>query len=307
MTIHEHVKTFHGLPVADFDIKKRPAGPTAWRVFVGTYGADVEFAEQWTGFLDTVDPAAVTALVIGPWGEEVFDEAADPVIRAIADAHDRLPALTGIFFGDIIMEEAEISWIHQGDITPLLTAYPRLTELVVRGSEGLTMNPVRHNALQVLRFESGGLPGEVVRAVAGSTLPALRELSLWLGDRDYGATWRQPDLAPILAGSALDALRHLGLKNSDKQDDLARWVAESAIVRQLESLDLSMGTLTDEGAEPLLALTHLNTLDLHHHYVSDEMAERLRAALPNVHVDLSKRQQPDRYGDEVSYYTAVAE
>jgi hypothetical protein len=308
MTIHEHVKTFHGLPVTDFDTKKkRPAGPTAWRVFVGTYGADVEFAEQWTSFLDTVDPASVTALVIGPWGQEVFDEAADPVIQAIADAHDRLPALTGIFLGDIIMEEAEISWIHQGDITPLLTAYPRLTELVVRGSEKLKLDPVRHDALQFLRFESGGLPGEVVRAVAGSTLPALRELSLWLGVGDYGATWRQTDLAPILAGSALGALRHLGLQNSDQQDDLARWVAESAIVRQLESLDLSMGTLTDEGAEPLLALTHLVDLDLHHHYLSDEMVERLGEALPGVRLDLSERQQPDRYDDEVSYYTAVAE
>jgi hypothetical protein len=274
---------------------------------VGTYGAVVEFTELWARFLDTVDPASVTALVIGPWGEEVFDEPADPIIELVAGASDRFTALTGIFLGDVIMEEAEISWIHQGDITPLLTAYPRLTELVVRGSESLKLNPLRHNALQRLRFESGGLPGEVVRAVAESTLPALQDLRLWLGVENYGATWQQADLAAILAGDNLGALRTLGLQNSDQQNDLARWVAESAVVRQLETLDLSMGTLTDVGAEHLLSLTHLKTLDLHHHYVSDEMAQRLRAALPGVRVDLGDRREPDRYDDEVSYYTAIAE
>jgi hypothetical protein len=307
MTIHEHVKTFHGLPVTDFGINEPPAGPTAWRVFVGTYGADVEFADHWAHFMDTVDTASVTALVIGPWGEEMFNETADPAIGLIAGAHDRFPALTGIFLGDVIMEEAEISWIHQGDITPLLTAYPRLTELVIRGSESLRLDPVEHNALRSLRFESGGLPGEVVRAVAGSTLPALVELIFWLGVENYGATWQHADLQPVLAGTGLGALRHLGLQNSDRQDDLARWVAESTIVRQLESLDLSMGTLTDEGAERLLALTHLADLDLHHHYLSDEMAERLREALPGVRLDLTEQCEPDRYDDEVSYYTAIAE
>lgn len=307
MTIHEHVKTFHGLPVTDFDTNTPATGPTAWRVFVGTYGADVEFAEQWARFLDTVDTASVTALVIGPWGQELFDEAADPVIDLIAGANDRLPALTGIFLGDIIMEEAEISWIRQGDITPLLTAYPQLTELVVRGNEGLTLTPVRHNALRFLRFESGGLPGEVVRGVAKSTLPALRELSLWLGVNDYGATWQHADLEPVLAGTGLGALRHLGLQNSDRQNDLARLVAASTVVRQLESLDLSMGTLTDEGAEPLLTLTHLADLDLHHHFLSDEMVERLEEALSGVRLDLSEQCAPDHYDDELSYYTAIAE
>ncbi|MFD1046347.1 hypothetical protein ACFQ1S_12675 [Kibdelosporangium lantanae] len=164
MTIHEHVTTFHGLPVTDFDADRPASGPTAWRVFVGTYGADVEFTEQWARFLDAVDTTAVTALVIGPWGEEVFDEPADPIISLIVDARDRFPALTGLFLGDIVMEEAEISWIHQGDLTPLLATYPRLTELVVRGSEGLRLDSSQHNALRSLRFESGGLPGEVVRA-----------------------------------------------------------------------------------------------------------------------------------------------
>ncbi|MFD1048275.1 hypothetical protein ACFQ1S_23425 [Kibdelosporangium lantanae] len=102
-------------------------------------------------------------------------------------------------------------------------------------------------------------------------------------------------------------MRTLGLQNSDQQNDLARWAAESVVVQQLETLDLSMGTLTDEGAEPLLKLTHLKALDLHHHYLSDEMAQRLREALPDVRVDLGGKQEPDRYDGELSYYTAISE
>lgn len=40
-----------------------------------------------------------------------------------------------------------------------------------------------------------------------------------------------------------------------------------------------MGTLSDIGAEALLAgqpLTHLTSLDLHHHYISDPLVDRLR-------------------------------
>ena len=40
---------------------------------------------------------------------------------------------------------------------------------------------------------------------------------------------------------------------------------------RLKTLDLSMGVLSDVGAEALLAgqpLTHLRRLDLHHHFLS---------------------------------------
>ena len=100
------------------------------------------------------------------------------------------------------------------------------------------------------------------------------------------------DLAPILAGSRFPRLRHLALRNSDIQDEIAAALARP-VVAGLATLDLSMGTLGDEGAEALLGgqpLTHLRKLDLHHNFLSEAMRERILATLgpAGVKVDLSE-------------------
>jgi hypothetical protein len=193
------------------------------------------------------------------------------------------------------MEESEISWIEQSDITPLPTAFPNLERLEVRGGTGLGLQPLRSDTLKVLRFEAGGLPAGVVRAVGASDLPNLEHLEMWLGVDDYSGDATVADLAPVLSGERLPSLRHLGLCNSELQDEIAAAVAGAPVVAGLESLDLSMGVLTDEGAEALLSgqpLTHLKRLDLHHHFLGDEMVKRVRATLPGVDVDLGEHQRP---------------
>jgi hypothetical protein len=77
-------------------------------------------------------------------------------------------------------------------------------------------------------------------------------------------------------------LAHLGLCNSDIQDEIAAAVAAAPVVAGLDSLDLSMGTLSDDGGAALLSgqpLTHLRALDLGHHFMSEEMTRRVREAL----------------------------
>ncbi|MFV2176859.1 hypothetical protein ACFHW2_38505 [Actinomadura sp. LOL_016] len=107
--------------------------------------------------------------------------------------------------------------------------------------------------MRVLRFESGGLPAEIVRAVAASDLPNLEHLDLWLGDSDYGGDASVDDLVSVLAGDRLPSLRHLGLENAEWQDEIAEVVADAPVVARLESLSLAMGTRTDRGAEALVA------------------------------------------------------
>ncbi|GAA3166606.1 STM4015 family protein [Nonomuraea roseoviolacea] len=299
MTIHAHLDTFHGLPVrwVGLDPATSSAAPdtVAWRVAGAPYDEDEPTLQQ--GFeelLGRVDPTRIRALVIGWWGPGWEGMRGDIPVRMLADAAGRLPALEAIFLGDIVMEESEISWIEQDDITPLLDAYPRLRRLEVRGGTGLHLRPVTHAALEVLRFETGGLPASVVRAVGESSLPALRHLELWLGTTNYSGDSRPADWAGVLDGSGLPALRHLGLQDSEIQDEVCAAVAAAPIVARLESLNLSMGVLTDTGAEALLSgqpLTHLTSLDLSHHYLSGPMIERLRAALPGVQLDLSDIQQ----------------
>lgn len=89
-------------------------------------------------------------------------------------------------------------------------------------------------------------------------------------------------------------------------------MAGAPVVAQLDGLSLAMGTLTDEGATALLEgqpLTHLSTLDLHHHFLTDAMVERLRTELEpaGVTVDLSEQETPDEYNGETWRYTANAE
>lgn len=162
-------------------------------------------------------------------------------------------------------------------------------------------------------METGGLPAEVVRGIAGSDLPALENLELWLGTDEYGGDSTADDLAPLLSGSAFPALRSLGLCNSAIQDAVAEAVAGAPVVARLERLGLSMGVLTDEGAAALLdgqPLTHLGRLDLSHHYLSEAMRKRVLDALApyGVVVDLGDAQETDDEGDgRVWRYVAVAE
>lgn len=314
----EHLQELHGLPAFDFPApgarQELPAaGAVAWRLSVNPWESDAKetFTQVWDRFLDTVDTAAVRAVVVGQWGEP-YDNDSGVIVRQLVEARERLTALEAVFIGDLEMEEAEISWIEQSDVTPVLDAYPRLEVLGVRGGSGLRFPTVRHQRLRTLRFEAGGLPGEVVRGVAASELPALEHLELWLGVEEYGGDATVADLAPVLAGGRFPALRHLGLRNSEIQDEIAAAVAAAPVVAQLSSLDLSLGVLTDEGVTALLAgqpLTHLNWLDLHHNFVTEPVAERVKAALEpsGVEVDLSEPGDEDEWDGEIHRYTAVAE
>ncbi|MEU4571266.1 STM4015 family protein [Nonomuraea sp. NPDC023979] len=291
---------YAGLPVAHppRDGQSPPEGEVAWRLQAVTWPGDerTRMSQVIDAFVESVDPARVTALVIGAW-EECYETSSASVVERLVAHAPRLTGLRSLFVGDIESEEAEISWIQQSDMTPLLEAFPRLERLEVRGGTGLELSPVRHEALRVLRFETGGLPAAVVRAVGASDLPALEHLELWLGVEEYGGDATVADLAPILSGERLPALRHLGLQDSEIQDEIAAAVAAAPVVARLESLALSLGVLRDEGAEALLSgqpLTHLRKLDLHHHYLTEPMMKRITAALPGVEVDLTGMEQSDR-------------
>ncbi|WUH92562.1 STM4015 family protein [Streptomyces sp. NBC_00433] len=319
MSAVEHLKELHGFPVFDFPAAGEEAaglpepGEVAWRLAVDPYGdgAAEPYEELWQRFLGAVDPVGVRAVVVGQWGE-VYDEDSGDVVRLLAEAAGRLTGLVAVFVGDLVMEESEISWITQSDVTPLLTAYPRLQELGVRGGTDLVLDAVRHEHLRTLAIEAGGLPAAVVRAVGASDLPALEYLELWLGEEEYGGDASVEDLAPLLSGERLPALRHLGLRNSEIQDEIADALADAPVVARLRSLDLSLGTLGDDGAEALLegqSLSHLEWLDLHHNFLSEEVAERIRQRLETagVEVDLDERMDEERYDGEEHRYVAVGE
>ncbi|MFI1993977.1 STM4015 family protein [Actinoplanes sp. NPDC020271] len=302
MGVHEFLDTFAGLPVVRWDEATPEVPPAvAWWMTVERSGET--FASVFEQVMELAGPAGPTALIVSDWGTPNLEPFPVEVLTRSAA---RLGGLRALFLGEMSGEQCEISWIRHGDITPLLEGFPQLQHLWIRGGAGLELTPVRHENLHELVIQSGGLPGSVVRSLAACELPNLEELELWLGVAQYGGDARAEDLAPVLAGRAMPSLSWLGLRNAEITDELAAAVAAAPIVARLRVLDLSMGTLSDTGAEALLAgqpLTHLEHLVLHHHFLSREVARRLVDELPEVEVDISDEQQVEDRGR----YTAVSE
>jgi hypothetical protein len=283
----------------------------AWRVGVIDFEGD-GYPDLFDAFLRTVDTTRISAYIVGNWvTSDDMERTAEEMFGPLIAAADRFPNLRHLFLGDIEAEEHEISWIHHSDLTPLLHAFPNLHTFGVRGSENLRWEQRAYPELRELTFQSGGLPPEVVRAVAGSEFPELTDLELYLGDEEYFGGSEVDDLAGILAGTAFPKLRYLGLRDAMNADEVAAVVAHAPVVARLEVLDLSLGNLGDDGAAALLAgqpLNHLKKLDLHHHYISPAMQERLLEAWPGVEVDLSEVEEPDDWDDgEEHRYIAVSE
>ncbi|MFF1347967.1 STM4015 family protein [Streptomyces sp. NPDC058322] len=314
----DHLHELFGLPAVDFqhasgEAPVQAADAAAWRISVDPYDDDSEMTweEAFKAFLDTVDPARVRALIVGQWGE-AYEVKSSYAIDLIIAAADRLTSLEAVFIGDMTSEENEISWIEQSDVTALLNAFPGLLELGVRGGTDLVFSPSKHERLRSLTIETGGLPVDVIRGILDSELPALERLDLWLGVSAYGGDADVADLAPLLSGTRFPRLTHLGLRNSEVQNEIAAAVASAPVVAQLRVLDLSNGTMGDEGAAALLdgqPLTHLEKLDLYHHFMTEPMERRIVQALEphGVRVDVSERETPWGNRGIDGRYTSVSE
>ncbi|MHB9026086.1 MAG: STM4015 family protein [Armatimonadota bacterium] len=256
------------------------------------------------------DPSApnVPALIIGDWGGAGESNDSGIVVQALVEAADRLPNLQALFLGDIVCEEAEISWITQCDLSPLWAAYPNLEHVQIRGADHLELGRLALPKLHTLIIESGGLPASVLQEIWQADLPLLEHLELWLGDGGYGGDSTIDDLRPVLDGTLFPKLCYLGLRDSEIVDEIAKAVSTAPVLDRIRILDLSLGNLSDEGGEALLATPIIKTLerlDLHHHYLSDEVMKRFVEL--GIEVDLSEREEPDEDNGEVYRYIAVSE
>jgi len=306
MPITEHATLFAGLPIVPYEGKSLP-DPKKSAILIGLgsecYEPEEPLSTLFEKFLNAKGLDQVSALVIGTW-EEMHDAGgSEEIVQTLVNAKTKLPNLKALFLGDITYEECEISWIVQTNLAPLLAAYPKLEHLRVRGGNGLSLGPLKHAGLRSLTVETGGLSGQVVDQVAKSELPELAHLELWLGEENYGADWTFDQLNPILSGKKFPKLQYLGLRDSEKADEIAAAVAKSAIIQRISTLDLSMGTLGDVGGKALLAapLQNLKKLDLHHHYLSESVMKEFRGLA--VEVNLDEREEED----EENRYIAVGE
>lgn len=303
--IDDHLQEWFGQKVEEY----QPGAGYGLSIPRFGYSYDDEDAfspEIVTAYLADPRAATIKALVFGMPGES--GETFDAIIGILVDHAAKLPALRGIFLGDILQEENEMSWIEQGDIGLLLAAFPKLEELRVRGQASLQLSPCTNECLKRLTIETGGMPTAVLHNLARCSFPNLEHLELWLGDDGYGWEGDVDDVLPVIEPALFPKLKSLGIRNSMIADDLAAAIANAPVLGQLEALDLSLGTMTDAGAEALIAsekVRNLKSLNLHRNYLTDATIVRLQGLGPTV--DVGGQEKPDDWDGEPHYYVAVGE
>lgn len=300
----ENLNEFGGKQVVEFEHGGSLPDPTSsiprirWE-----YDSEHQLVDLLREVLNDPNSEQLTGLVIGAFGEDMYEEPPTEVLELLVQSASRLPNLTTFFLGDMTYEENEVSWIYLTDMSPVWEAFPQLKHVGIRGSNMLSLGEMKLPELETLVLETGGLPSSVVKEVLAAQLPSLKKLELYLGDSGYGWDGNLDTVLPLIDANPFPQLEHLGLRDAEIVDEICQAIAGKPILQQLKVLDLSLGTLSDEGAEALLAgggLEHLEKLDLHRHYLSDTMMARFNE-LP-IEVDTS---DPEGPSDE--RYVAIGE
>lgn len=273
------------------------------------HGDEETWPEMLARFVALKQVNQVEALVVGAWWPDEYIDTST-VVEALVMVHQRLPNLRALFIGDVTYEECEISWIQQSDMSPLFMAYPHLQHFGVRGADQLNLGRIHHDHLRSFLVESGGMRAELVRQIADMRAPQLTDLELWTGSRFYGWDGTLDDLRPIIMGETFPNLKRLAIRNSELANDVAMTLVTSPLYERLDELDLSLGTLDDEGAQALVdhpATKRLKRLSLEHHFCSEEMIAKLEALGEHgVDVEIDEGED-EREWDEDGRYVAVGE
>lgn len=259
-------------------------------------GADAEertLGKLARALLDHPSGAFLRTLTVGT-GDGVNDSMIDyeSIPRSIAPA----PHLEAITIGD--WREWEVSWSRLGDASGFWKL-PRLATLYLRVGS-MKLGTIASASLRTLQIVTGGLTRANIKSLVTAKLPALETLEVYFGSRHYGASGGVADLAPLLATKhkSFAKLRRLGLKNAEFTDELCAVLARSPLLRQLTSLDLSLGTMSSIGARALAAnkqaFAHLDELDVSENFLGSADLASLQGVAKKL-VAKRQRSAEERY------------
>lgn len=228
----------------------------------------------------------------------------DGALEILAAAGHR-PALRRLFIGDFVYpDEMEMSWTSIGDLGPLYPLYPKLRELTLQAGD-FTLGEIALPELRSFELRTGGLRRPCIESICQASWPGLERLVLWFGDAGYGAEATMDDIEPILAARGLPRLRELGLMNCELTDEICERLPAASVAGMIERLDLSLGTMSDNGARALAAgreaFGRLERLDVSMNYLTDEGVQALRGLCSSVIVG------EQQAGDEGERYVTVGE
>lgn len=302
MAIGKHLEDLGGHKLIDWTPGTKLNNKEAPRLRIDEGGLD-----EWVALLEQLAgseyAATLEALSVGSWSDELFDENSGPVVEALVKNAKSFPKLQHLFVGDITYEECEISWLQQGDMGPLFSAFPELRSFGVRGG-GVSFSTLAHDKLTKFVVQAGGLSKGAVNEIAKADLPALEHFELWLGTDNYGGDSSVEDITPFLSGQMFPKLVTLALRNCDYTDNIAIAAANAPVLATIKHLDLSMGTLGDKGAQALLQspyLSKLESVNILHNYATGGVLAELSAKLGSKLI-YDEGLEPDEYdGAEYRY------
>jgi len=270
---------------------------------------DSEFSVLFPKYLTDPKCAETIGLKLG-LQSEMAEGFYSECVEVFLENATNFPKLKWLYLGDMEQEESELTWIEQGDVgSPVLSKLPLLEALHARGGEGsMTFSKASHSNLKELVLQPGGFDKEMFKNVITSDFPELEVLELWLGSEERGADVTADDIRDLLEGNPFPKLKVLRLMNSEITTNIAKDIANAPILDQIEELDLSMGTLKDDGGLALLAsdkIKSLKSLNLCHHYMTTDIMNQFNEL--NINVDVSEQEVADEWDDELHYYVSVSE
>jgi uncharacterized protein (TIGR02996 family) len=215
------------------------------------------------------------------------------------------PTTRKITFGDNV---DQISWHNTGKLGKLWKGVPNLKILEIESGHfdvGAMETPNLERAI----FITGGMTKSCGKSIATADMPKIKHLEIYYGDDNYGGDCSVKEVKPLLDRTDLKDLEYLGLKNSMFANDIAKAIGGAKILKGLKTLDLSLGAMTDEGAEALAAakgsLAHLECLDLTRNFLTKKGIAAVKGICKKVVTE--KQEEADGDGDETYYYVSIAE
>lgn len=175
--------------------------------------------------------------------------------------------------------------IQLGDVAPLYAVLPRLRSLVLRGAHA-RLGDIDLPELREFTLETHNLSRPCLDSILSAKWPKLEQLTVWLAGTNTGAEGSVKDVLPLLDGHGPLNLRLLGLCGTRFTDTLVNALHDSRVLPRLAHLDLSGGTLSNQGAQWLSehaeAFRHLQHLDLRGNMMTEVGVARVSAVCPSV-------------------------
>jgi uncharacterized protein (TIGR02996 family) len=236
-----------------------------------------------------------------------------PAIQTLAEVG--APALRSLRVGEFSCAggpggqgdyEYEISWTSLGDASALWKALPRLEKLVIQSGLGGSsaeqtedvMGEIDLPKLKHLEVITGGMGKGIARSIVEASWPSLERMDLWFGDDGYGGDVEIDDIEAIFEGSRFPKLKRLGIMNAHFTDEVCARIGRAAILPRLSELSLGYGTMSDAGANALVAsaaaLKHLKRLELNDNCLSPDGV----AAVSGLCADVDTSSQKGGSGDD---------